>query len=129
MNDRYFDQTFSNVDGTLVPKADNTFTNEQINKFYLDDLGLKNTLEDVKKSRQDLSSRFYDFLSAVFNVAANPSYYNKTTNEFGAVLTSNTVATQLLSEDLHEISSIYEFLSSLAEEMQFVFNGSSTVSS
>ena len=55
-------------------------------------LGLKNTLyQDIdNKHGQELSSNFYEFLSVMFDVAANNSYYNSA-GHFGAKLSNTTI--------------------------------------
>ncbi len=80
VNPRYFDETFKLHSGRLVPEENNTFTNDEINDFYLSSLGLKNNLFTTSayasQGEYGLSSSFYDFLSVMFDIAANPSYYD-----------------------------------------------------
>jgi len=63
----------------LIPTANNIFTNEDLNDFYLNNLGLANTLYPVHDSpaqANKLSSNLYEFLSVLFDIGANTSYYN-----------------------------------------------------
>ena len=78
VNDRYFDKTFTRVNGHLVPAGGNIFTNEELNNFYLNEMNLANTLYPALSgdSAMNLSSNLYEFLSALFDVAANTAYYN-----------------------------------------------------
>ena len=95
----------------LVPAENNIFTNEQINSFYLDNFGLKNTLDpalDLSNATNAglLSSNFYEFLSVLFDIAANNSYYNKE-GQFGAKLNlSGDVITEQIDADLKQALSI-----------------------
>ena len=78
VNPRYFDNVFNRQqDGRLVPKDGIAFTNDEINTFYLSSLGLKNNLHGIDSNKTSrLSSDFYDFLSVVFDIAADTSYYD-----------------------------------------------------
>ena len=78
VNERYFDKTFTRTNGHLVPTDSNIFTNVEINNFYLNELNLANTLYPALsgESALNLSSNLYEFLSALFDVAANTAYYN-----------------------------------------------------
>ena len=94
VNDRYFDEVFSrDSNGILHPNESGIFTNDELNEFYLSTLGMKNTLEyllpssDMLKSTS-LSSNFYDFLSVLFDIAANPSYYDSDYDVFGSQLSN-----------------------------------------
>ena len=63
----------------LIPAANNIFTNEDLNDFYLNNLGLANTLYPIHDSparATKLSSNLYEFLSVLFDIGANTSYYN-----------------------------------------------------
>lgn len=93
VNDRYFDETFSKQGDVLVPREDYVFTNDEINDFYLLTLGMKNSLGYAASSLVDkgyagLSSNFYDFLSVLFDIAADSSYYDAKYNVFGSKLSN-----------------------------------------
>ena len=127
-NDRFFDKTFKRVNGKLVPGENNIFTNEQLNYFYLNDLDLANTLVPALSSSvlvSNLSSNFYEFLSALFDVAANTAYYNDDW-KFGIKLT-NDVITEDIDEDLSTIKSIEEFISSYASSAEYEFSDSISI--
>lgn len=105
VNDRYFDEVFSrDADGKLVPKETGIFTNDEISEFYLSTLCMKNALQYPVSSNEmlgssGLSSNFYDFLSVMFDIAANPSYYDMEHNVFGSKL-SDQVITHDIYDDL-----------------------------
>ena len=90
VNDRYFDEVFSrDSNGILHPSEVGIFTNDELNEFYLSTLGMKNMLEYPLSSTEvlgssGLSSNFYDFLSVLFDIAANPSYYDVEHDVFGS---------------------------------------------
>lgn len=132
-NPRYFDSTFTRQSNLLVPVENNVFTNEQINNFYLDDLKLKTTLDPVIQSPNAskgslLSSNFYEFLSVLFDIAANNSYYGSD-GHFGAKLhLSNDVITEQIDYDLNLIKQIQAFISGLAVSANFTFDGSEAIS-
>ncbi len=80
------------------------FTNDEINTFYLSTLNMKNTLESPLSadasgakvfsngvnahSAEGLSSNFYLFLSVLFDIAANKSYYDTQYGVFGTMLSN-----------------------------------------
>lgn len=64
-------------------------------------MNLANTLVPVLSSSEyasDLSSNMYEFLSVLFDVAANTAYYDSR-NQFGMKLPSNVI-TEEINEDL-----------------------------
>lgn len=130
MNSRYFDKTFYRENGKLVPYDEGVFTLEQINDFYLNDLDLAKTLDSCDgSSTQDaksaLSSNFYEFLSVLFDVAANTAYYDKD-GHFGMKL-SNDVITQEIDDDLNYAKQVYAEVTDLAQKSNFTFDGEKSV--
>ena len=72
-----------------------------------------------------MSSNFYEFLSVLFDIAADTSYFNSQ-GRFGTKL-SNTTITEEINPDLMSATSICADISSLAHQAGFVFDGSMTV--
>lgn len=104
VNDRYFDETFTRQNDKLVPTENGIFTNSEINEFYLSTLNLKNDLAQPSAlfnmaDGAGLSSSFYEFLSVMFDVAADTSYYDDIHNVFGTRL-SNGMITHDIFDDL-----------------------------
>lgn len=62
-----------------------------------------------------LSSNFYEFLSVLFDVAADPSFYDEEFKIFGTKL-SNSIITRERNEDLLEVSAINDYLSSMLDK-------------
>ena len=128
VNERYFDKTFTRTNGHLVPTDSNIFTNAEINNFYLNELNLANTLYPALsgESALNLSSNLYEFLSALFDVAANTAYYNDK-YKFGIKL-QNDVMTEEIDSDLSIIKSISGFVQNEAASASYSFEESSSLS-
>lgn len=136
VNPRYFDEVFSpdGEDGALVPKdGTGVFDNDDINTFYLSALGLKNTLLPAKStlsSASQLSSRFYAFLSVLFDTAANNSYYDDKYKKFGTSLQTESngeIITHDIYEDLSTLLSVDAEVMSVANEANYSFSELSTI--
>lgn len=134
INKRYFDETFKrDNDGKLYPyQAPAYFTNEEINEFYLSALALKNTLEPAISSQTYLqkqallSSNFYEFLSVLFDIAADPSFYDEEFHIFGTKL-SNEIITRERNADLIEVSAINDYFRDLIEKTGYQFSAGTEV--
>ena len=127
-NDKFFDQTFERQRDKLIPSENNIFTNEQLNKFYLNDLNLANTLVPALSSPglvADLSSNLYEFLSVIFDVAASTAYYNKD-QKFGMKL-PNDVITEEINADIASAYYINNFISNCVHASEFEFEESASI--
>lgn len=101
------------------------FTNEELNHFYLDNLNLANTLYPAHSSSRlvsDLSSNLYEFLSVLFDIGANTSYYNEQ-SKFGMKL-PNDVITEEINNDLLSTKYISSFLDDAMMSTGYEFDGS-----
>lgn len=132
VNARYFDETFKRSGDVLIPEENNVFTNDEINTFYLSSLVIKNDLEyaisnTVFKGASGLSSNFYDFLSVLFDIAADPSYYDSEYNVFGSKL-SNQIITHDIHNDLQLLKQVSAVVISAAAKANVEFIGISSIS-
>ena len=132
VNSRYFDDVFQrDANGKLVPREEGIFTNDEINEFYLSTLGMKNTMQYLVSSNQQygsagLSSNFYDFLSVLFDVAANPSYYDIQNDVFGSKLSSGVI-THNIYDDLKAVKDISAVIMSAASTASYEFPSDKTI--
>ena len=131
VNARYFDETFKRSGDILIPEENNVFTNDEINTFYLSSLVIKNDLEyaisnTMFKGASGLSSNFYDFLSVLFDIAADPSYYDSEYNVFGSKL-SNQIITHDIHNDLLLLKQVSAVVMSAATKANFEFTGMSSI--
>ena len=128
INERFFDKVFSRVNGQLVPIENNVFTNEELNNFYLNELNLANTLYPALSGSlaTNLSSNLYEFLSVMFDIAANNSYYDKN-GKFGTKL-SNSIITEEIDVDLDTVKKISSYINDVAQSADFSFDSSLSIS-
>lgn len=131
VNPRYFDQTFTKQNDILIPSETGIFTNDEINEFYLSTLNMKIDLEQTSKlfemkDGHGLSSAFYEFLSVMFDIAADPSYYDAEHNIFGTRI-SNDMITHDIFEDLQLIKDVSSFVVSCANKASYEFDGNKTI--
>lgn len=91
-----------------------------MNEFYLNTLGIANTLNPIISGANPslLSSNFYEFLSVLFDIAADKSYYSEADGTFNAKL-SNNVITEEVKGDLSSILSINQFVEDTAASSNF----------
>ena len=127
-NGRYFDETFQRENGVLVPSENNIFTNEDLNQFYLHDLGFANTLHPILSgdNASMLSSNLYEFLSVLFDVAADRSYYSLADGSFHAKL-SNDILTEEIMKDLSTILSVQSYVEEMATSAGYEFDSTSAL--
>ena len=111
-----------------MPEANNIFTNEQLNNFYLNNLNLANSLVPALSSNaavNNLSSNFYEFLSVLFDVAADTAYYNRE-NQFGMKLPNNVI-TEEIDDDLTLVNNISSYITNYAQSVDFEFDESISI--
>lgn len=94
----------------------------------MNELNLANTLKPALSgdSATNLSSNLYEFLSAIFDIAANTAYYNDK-KQFGMKLPNNVI-TEDINKDLSAAKNIGLVIYNNAISSGYVFDGSYPIS-
>ena len=94
----------------------------------MNELDLANTLKSALSgdSASNLSSNLYEFLSAVFDIAANTAYYNDK-QQFGMKLPNNVI-TEEINKDLSTAKNIGLIVYNSAISTGYAFDGSYPIS-
>lgn len=125
VNSRYFDDMFDDLNGRLVPRIENTFPLTAIDNFYLNHLGLKNTLNlssDLSTmTENELSDQLHKFLSVIFDVAADGTYRDKVLDGIYGTKLENNIVTHDIAEDLCALIQTSAYIMSIANKAGYVF--------